>query len=133
MIYHITNRAAWQAAENRGCYSAPSLTREGFIHGSAKDQILRVANDFYRGVPDLLLLCIDENRLSAELRWEAPAHPDSDAAELVSSDALFPHIYGVLNLDAVTAAIEFSACDDGFTLPQDLPGPSPSPRRSLLR
>lgn len=121
MIYHITSRAAWHAAENRGCYSAPSLTREGFIHCSSRNQILSVANDFYRHVPDLLLLCIDENRLSAKLRWEAPAHPDSGAAVSVSTNNRFPHIYGILNLDAVTAAIEFSESDDGFVLPQDLP------------
>ncbi len=120
MIYHITDRAAWHTAEIRGCYSAPSLASEGFIHCSTRNQILSVANDFYRHVPDLLLLCIDDNRLRAELRWEAPAHPDSDAAVSVSTDMRFPHIYGILNLDAVTAAIGFSENDYGFVLPQDL-------------
>ncbi len=121
MIYHISSRAAWQAAQGRGWYSAPSLASEGFIHCSRREQVLAVAEDFYRGAADLLLLCIDEDRLSAELRWEAPAHPRAEGADATTVEALFPHVYGKLNLDAVLEVIEFTESEDGFRLPPGLP------------
>ena len=121
MIYHITSRQAWLAARERGWYSAPTLASEGFIHCSKRDQVLQVANDFYGGSANLLLLCIDESRLKAELRWEAPSHSNSDVATATSSTGTFPHLYGRLNLDAVVRAVEFRNSDDGFALPADLP------------
>jgi uncharacterized protein (DUF952 family) len=46
---------------------------------------------FYVGVADLLLLHIDEQHLTSELKYE----PASDAS------GLFPHIFGPINKDAV--------------------------------
>jgi len=121
VIYHITSRTAWEEARRRGQYRAPSLKSEGFIHCSTRKQVLGVANDFYRGQSDLLLLCIDERGLRAELRWEAPAHPEPLKDSGASSDSLFPHLYGMLNLDAVVDAIDFNETESGFALPPDLP------------
>ena len=121
MIYHIASRAAWEEAQKRGVYSAPSLKSEGFIHCSTRDQLLQVANDFYRGESNLLLLCIDESQLRSELRWEAPTHPKLEAAEKTRNDVLFPHLYGVLNLDAVVAVYDFPEAHSGFRLPAELP------------
>lgn len=104
MIYHITSRAEWDAAQAQGQYRAASLETEGFIHCSTAQQVARVANAFYRGKKDLVLLQIDKTRLNAELKWEAPAGPP--AADISESD-LFPHIYGALNLSAVVAAPDF--------------------------
>lgn len=121
MIYHITCRAAWEEARKHGHYRAPSLESEGFIHCSTRDQLLAVANDFYRGQKDLLLLCIDENLLGAPLLWEAPAHPNPNQAEQAAADPLFPHLYGVLNLDAVIGVFAFHEAGTGFFLPPNLP------------
>lgn len=62
MIYHITSGSAWDDAKRRGTYRAPSLENEGFIHCSTRDQLLGVANAFYRGREDLALLCIDQTK-----------------------------------------------------------------------
>ena len=121
MIYHIASRTAWQAAKRRGSYRPPSLTSEGFIHCSRRDQILSVANDFYRGETDLLLLCIDEGKLAADLRWEAPAHPQPVSAAATSREETFPHLYGPLNLEAVAGVYDFVQAADGFALPRGLP------------
>lgn len=107
-IFHITTDAAWEAARLAGVYTADSLEREGFIHLSTREQVLRVAGRFYRGQPGLLLLAVDTTRLTAELRYEEsePGHH-------------FPHLYGPLNLDAVLAAYPFPHEPDGsFRLPQ---------------
>ena len=121
MIYHITSRGLWQSAIESGEYSPPSLQTEGFIHCSRSEQALGVANDFYRGGADLLLLCIDESKLSAELRWEAPAHPAPAGANHTIDDSAFPHIYGELNLEAVVAAEVFREGFAGFEWPPNLP------------
>lgn len=133
MIYHIAEREAWVEAKARGSYRPPSLASEGFIHCSRKDQVLAVANDFYRGRANLLLLCIDESELAAELRWEAPAHPQPVSAGATSALATFPHIYGPLNLEAVVGVYDFVESEDGFALPGNLPRESANPHRSLQR
>ena len=121
MIYHITNREAWQDARERGAYRAPSLAADGFIHCSAREQVLGVANDFYRGRENLLLLCIDESKLAVKLRWDTPIHPNPSASKQTATESAFPHVYGELNLDAVVTAIEFREGETGFELPRKLP------------
>lgn len=106
-ILHITSQADWAAAQVAGSYTADSLASQGFIHCSTAEQVLLVANSFFRGRNDLLLLEIDPARLSAELRYE-----ESEPG------MLFPHIYGPLNLDAVTAAYTFTPDSTGvFSAP----------------
>ena len=121
MIYHITSRANWAVAQTQGHYRAPSLESEGFIHCSTRHQILGVANELYRGQTGLLLLCIDENLLGAPLVWEAPDHPIPDNSASAAEGPLFPHVYGVLNLDSVVASLDFPETESGFSLPPNLP------------
>ncbi len=101
-IVHICQRQAWQVAVEQGEYRAQSVETEGFIHCSRPDQILRVANAIYRGVPDLVLLWIDLHKVRAEIRWEA------------ANGETFPHIYGALNLDAVARVQDFTPSADGI-------------------
>ncbi len=121
MIYHITSLGDWRAACQRGYYSAASLADEGFIHCSTRAQVLLVANAAFRGQQDLLLLCIDESKLKARLLWENPAHPQAAMGTALSDEALFPHLYGELNLEAVMATRELCETATGFALPADLP------------
>ena len=102
MILHITSRAEWANAQTHGEYVAPSLSREGFIHCSTEKQVPHVANAFYRGRDDLVMLMIDESRLKPELKWEAPAGPPAPG---ISESDLFPHVFGPINLTAVTSVI----------------------------
>lgn len=133
MIYHIAEREAWIEAKARGSYHPPSLASEGFIHCSRLDQVLAVTNDFYRGETDLQLLCIDESKTAAELRWEAPAHPQPESATASFREASFPHLYGPLNLEAVVGVYDFVESENGFALPGALPYGRANPRRSLQR
>jgi uncharacterized protein (DUF952 family) len=108
-IYHICKRTDWDEVREDESYRADSLQSEGFIHCSKYSQVLRVADVFYRGQKNLVILVIAPERLKAELRWE----PGSD-----KPDELFPHIHGPLNRQAVTRVLEFSENQDGqFYLP----------------
>ena len=119
MIFHIASKAGWLEAQSRGEYAAPSLKSEGFIHCSAAQQVLRVANAFYRGRTDLILLQIDEAKLVPELKWEPPAGAPAPG---ISPADKFPHIYGPINLTAVAAALDFSPdrASGAFSLPPQL-------------
>jgi uncharacterized protein (DUF952 family) len=113
MIFHLTTADHWQTAQQAGQYQADSLTTEGFIHASEAHQVLDVANAFYRGQDDLVVLKIDPHKLNAMVRWEAPVHPQADQAGQVSNHQQFPHIYGAINLDAVSGISVLVAGEDG--------------------
>jgi uncharacterized protein (DUF952 family) len=115
MILHITSRAEWKEAQVRGEYIAPSLKTEGFIHCSTEKQVVPVANAFYHGKNDLVLLVLNESELKPQLKWEAPAGPS--AAGISESDS-FPHVYGPINLNAVASVVDLVPDPAGtFTLP----------------
>ncbi len=96
-IYHIALASEWQEARQDGNYTTStlgkSLSEEGFIHASRREQVAGVFANFYRGVrKPLVLLTIETDRLVAPWR-EDPVGQDT-----------FPHIYGPLNASAVVAA-----------------------------
>ncbi|MBN1313748.1 MAG: DUF952 domain-containing protein [Anaerolineae bacterium] len=116
-VYHITRRETWEQAQAAGEYRGDTLDTDGFIHCSTIRQIAAVANSYYSGQHGLVLLCINTHKLQAELRYEAPAGP------AIEGENLFPHIYGPLNVDAVTAMFDFEPGPDGsFTLPEGMIG-----------
>ena len=107
-IYHLTTRDAWDAARTSGVYEAPSLAEEGFIHCSADEaQALRVAERLYSGATGMQLLDVETARLTAEVKRE-PSR----------SGEIYPHIYGRINLDAVTRVRDLALDANGLhTLP----------------
>ena len=109
LIFHITSRSAWAVAQTNGFYSAPSLATEGFIHCSTPTQVVAVAERFYARQRGLVLLILDSDRIQPEVRYEAGTD---------KPDESFPHIYGTINLDAVTRVLDFEPDAAGrWTLP----------------
>jgi len=102
-VYHITTAADWQKALDFGNYRAASLVTEGFIHCSTRDQVVGTANRLFRDREDLVLLVIDSRKLDAPLTFE----------NLEGGEQQFPHIYGPLNLDSVSAVVPFPPLADG--------------------
>jgi uncharacterized protein (DUF952 family) len=95
MIFHITDAATWADSQQRGSHTGSTrgvdLAEEGYIHCSTAEQWRGVLERFYGDDADLLLLHVDEQRLSAPLVYEQlPGMPEP-----------FPHVYGPINLDAV--------------------------------
>ncbi len=119
MILHLTTRNNWHASQLHGFVTADSLATEGFIHCSTEHQVLRVANKYYSGRGNLVLLLIDLKNLTAPIKWEPPAHIDGSPTK--PHEPLFPHIYGEINTSAVSRAIDFPCDESGkFTMPPDL-------------
>jgi uncharacterized protein (DUF952 family) len=99
----------WEQAQKSGWYEADSLRVQGFIHCSKPDQILSVANSNFCGQEELVLLCIDTDKVASEIRYE----------NCTGDSELFPHIYGPLSIDAVISVSEFQPLSDGmFVLPE---------------
>ncbi len=95
MIYHITTQNDWSKALKTGEYQADSLKNEGFIHCSTIDQVLTIANAFYKDVEGVIIIEIDENEINSEIKYE----------NLEGGSELFPHIYGIIPVKSVTRII----------------------------
>ncbi|MCL4871835.1 MAG: DUF952 domain-containing protein [Anaerolineae bacterium] len=107
-IWHITTPAEWAVAQAQGQYTADSLLTEGFIHCSTPAQVVEVANGLFRGRNDLILLHINSHQVQSPIVYE----------DCYQTGQQFPHIYGPLNLDAVTAVYPFPPDAGGrFRLP----------------
>ena len=110
-ILHIATRESWEEAVKAGKYTAPSLDTQGFIHCSLPEQVIPVADFIFRGQRGLVLLFINEARLTASVKYE----------NLEGGQKLFPHVYGPVNLDAVVEVVDFPPLPDGtFALPPEL-------------
>lgn len=110
IIFHITRLVAWARAKAEGTYLPEAFQSEGFIHCSTRDQVVNVANVRFRGQKGLALLCIDTDKVAAEIVYE----------NLEGGRQMFPHIYGGLNVDAVVQVADFEPGADGyFSLPAD--------------
>lgn len=110
-VLHITTASEWAAARATGALAPSSLQDEGFVHCSTPTQVVHVADWFYRDVPDLVLCCIDPNRLTSPLRWEP-------SADVLAGD--FPHVYGPIPVAAVVRTFPWSRSEDGFALPDEV-------------
>ena len=108
-ILHLCRSEEWESALARGDYRADSLETEGFIHCSMPEQIVATAQRHRKGQQGLLLLVIDPDRVGPESRY----------VEAKNGEA-YPHIFGALNLDAVTAVKPFPLQPDGSFLQPEL-------------
>lgn len=91
MIYHIVTSSYWAKFEGTSEYISETLDVEKFIHCSRKEQLAGVLERFFVGVNNLLVIEIDESKLTSRLLYEAV--PDSDET--------FPHIFGPINKEAI--------------------------------
>lgn len=91
-IYHLARATEWQRALDDGRYAGSREDRaDGFLHFSTAAQIVESAARHRAGEPDLVLLRVATAGLGPALRWEASR-----------GGALFPHLYGDLDVAAVT-------------------------------
>ncbi len=82
---------------------APVDLADGFIHFSTAAQVAETAAKHFAGQRDLLLIAVAAEQLGERLKWE-PSR----------GGALFPHLYGPLELKAVTKADPLPIGPDGW-------------------
>jgi uncharacterized protein (DUF952 family) len=90
-VYKICPSALWREAEREGVFhGSPVDRKDGFIHFSSAEQAAETTTKHFAGERDLVLLRVDVTKLGDKLKWE-PSR----------GGALFPHLYGDLDLKAV--------------------------------
>jgi uncharacterized protein (DUF952 family) len=89
-IFKICERAEWTAAGLAGVYRGSDVdVQDGFIHFSTAAQIAETAARHFTGQTDLVVVAVDGDVLGPALKWEPSRDGD-----------LFPHLYGVLPVEA---------------------------------
>ena len=91
-IYKICPRALWQEAESAQIFrGSPVDLHDGYIHFSSAEQVAETAAKHFAGQDDLVLVSVNSALLGERLLWETSR-----------GGLLFPHLYGDLDLSAVT-------------------------------
>jgi uncharacterized protein (DUF952 family) len=108
-IYKICPASAWREAERQGAYrGSADDARDGYIHFSTAAQVPGTAAKYFAGQKGLFLIAVDADALGDNLKWE----PARDGA-------LFPHLYGELEFDAVISVTDLPLRSDGsHTIPE---------------
>ena len=88
---------AWNKVKHKKLFGKEDIKRWGFVHCSTVEYFWRVAPNFKNVDEPLILICIDENKLTSEIRYE-----DSD-----NCGRYYPHIYGEINIDSVVQVLPF--------------------------
>ena len=106
-IFHLATARAWAdsfaSGEYRESTLGATLEQVGFIHASYANQVRGVADAFYQGRDDIVLLVIDPARVGVEIREELDP----------GSGQYFPHLFGALPVVAVVAAPSVGQLPDG--------------------
>lgn len=89
--------------KNKKAFSKKDLRKFGFILCSTIEYFWRVAPNFRDVKEPLVLICIDENKLKSEIKYE-----DSDNCR-----RYYPHVYGEINIDSVVQVLPFLRDDNG--------------------
>jgi uncharacterized protein (DUF952 family) len=96
LIYHIVLPEVW-AAFNSDLYAHPSLAAEGFIHCSFADQLDAVIQRYYSAYERVIVLEVESDRLMSRMIKEPSTNSE-----------IYPHIYGLINRDAIVRTFERS-------------------------
>ena len=102
-ILHVMKKSTWEERKNKDLWGKRNIEAEGFIHCSQPEYFWRVAPNFEDSSEELVILCIDENKLSSKVLYE-----DGDGCK-----RSYPHVYGMINSSAVTAVLPFLRDENG--------------------
>ncbi|MBT1703990.1 DUF952 domain-containing protein [Chryseosolibacter indicus] len=90
MIYHVTEAFSWEEYSRKDHYKPENFGKEGFIHCCYREQLNGVLDRYFKNKVNLVVLFIDENLLQPEVKLEEGPTKE-----------LFPHVYGLINKEAV--------------------------------
>ena len=103
IAYKIMTPAELAQMQRDGRFpGAPADIADGYIHLSCASQLAETWDKHFSGVSGLVLAAVDLSRLGDTVRWELSRGGQS-----------FPHIYGVLTMDAVASVVPLERTQDG--------------------
>ena len=104
-IIHSVNKEEFEKEIQTGRYGSSNMEKCGFIHCSDLDTYYLVAPNFKEDYSERLLLLIDTDKVEHNIKWEDGGGLD------------FPHIYGLLNQDAIVGVFEHIWSKDRVWVP----------------
>ena len=92
IAYKILTADQWSQFQADGIFAGAAVdVADGYIHLSTADQVAETLAKHFAGQDGLIIAEVDLGVLGDSVKWEVSR-----------GGALFPHIYGVLGMDAVT-------------------------------
>ncbi len=92
--YKILTAGQWAGWQDRGEFiGAPIDIEDGYIHLSTAEQVVETHAKHFDGLHDLMLIEVELDVLGDAVAWERSR-----------GGQLFPHVYGMIPLDAVSNA-----------------------------
>lgn len=103
ITYKIMSATETEQMQRDGLFrGSPADIADGYIHLSCGSHLAATLDKYFSGVSGLVLAAVDLSRLGDAVRWE-PSR----------GGPLFPHIYGVLPVDAVVSVLPLERTPDG--------------------
>ncbi len=103
LVYKIVGAAEWARAQTSGRFEGSAVDlKDGYIHMSSAEQAQDTARLHFRGQEGLLLVIVDSEALGPNLKWE-PSR----------GGALFPHLYGPLDVALALETRPLTLAQDG--------------------
>jgi uncharacterized protein (DUF952 family) len=90
--YKILTEAEFADLQAGRFAGAPIDIADGYIHLSTADQVAETLERHFAGAKNLVIAAVDIDALGTRIRWE-----------MSRGGALFPHLYGPLTMDNITA------------------------------
>ena len=100
--YKVLTAQQMTDLESGSFQGAPIDLTDGYIHLSTADQLTETVDKHFAGRSDLWVAAVDLAAVGESVRWEESR-----------GGALFPHLYAVLPLSAVTAYSPLDRDDSG--------------------
>jgi uncharacterized protein (DUF952 family) len=118
-IYHLVPEPALRAQLDRSIYRPAALADDGFVHCSLRASLLPVANGYFAQAPQPpLVLELDVERLTAEVRFEDAAPVAGGGGVHLESATVFPHVYGPIDRAAITGVGALGRDGSGYRWPE---------------
>lgn len=104
-VYRLASAEEWRAAQETGAVPKRDIDeRDGYFHLSTREQALDTANLHFKDAADLLALAIPLKLIADKVKFEvAPKRGEA-----------FPHLYGDLKREHVSAVIGLEKTAAGF-------------------
>lgn len=120
IVYKVMSVAELEQLRRDGVFrGSPADIADGYIHLSCGYQLAETLDKHFSGVDGLVLVAIDLSRLGDAVRWE-PAR----------GGQLFPHVYGLLGVEAVVSVTTPERSPDAAVKLPAYNAATPAKRRS---